>query len=167
VRAAALSALARLGAATEVDRKIAAADPSPVVRRTVAELAVQLGLTDCARLLDDPDPGVVEAACFAAGEIGDRAVVDRLATIARGHDDPLCRESAVAALGAIGAPEGLDAVIEALSDRPEVRRRAVVALSAYEGPRVTEALESRLTDRDWQVRQAAEDVLGISGSEPS
>jgi HEAT repeat protein len=85
--------------------------------------------------------------------------VPELCRIATGHDDALCRESAVAALGAIGDPAGLPSVLAALSDRPPVRRRAVIALAPFEGPVVQEALERALTDRDWQVRQAAEDQL--------
>ena len=66
----------------------------------------------------------------------------------------------MAALGAIGDRRGLDAVLTAASgDRPAVRRRAVVALAAFDGPEVDAALERALTDRDWQVRQAAEDLL--------
>jgi HEAT repeat protein len=91
----------------------------------------------------------------------------------------MCREAAVAAIGAIAArpsseeipnqsdiggsedsPEGLEAVLSALSDRPAVRRRAVIALAAFDGPRVRSALAESLSDRDWQVRQAAEDQLG-------
>jgi HEAT repeat protein len=47
----------------------------------------------------------------------------------------------------------------AASDRPAVRRRAVVALAAFDGPEVDAALRTALRDRDWQVRQAAEDLL--------
>jgi HEAT repeat protein len=80
--------------------------------------------------------------------------------VARGHDDALCREAAVAALGAIGDRRGLDPVLAAASgDRPGVRRRAVVALAAFDGPEVEAALRAALEDRDWQVRQAAEDLL--------
>ncbi len=81
--------------------------------------------------------------------------------IATGHDDPLCREAAVAALGAIGHEAGLDAVLGGMEDRPPVRRRAVLALSAFEGPGVETALRRALEDRDRQVRQAAE-ALGAS-----
>ena len=80
--------------------------------------------------------------------------------VANGHGDALCREAAVAALGAIGHADGLPVVLEALGDRPTVRRRAVLALAAFDGPEVEAALERALTDRDWQVRQAAEDLLG-------
>jgi hypothetical protein len=35
----------------------------------------------------------------------------------------------------------------------------VIALAAFEGPEVDAALRRALEDRDWQVRQAAEDLL--------
>ena len=41
--------------------------------------------------------------------------------------DPLAREAAVAALGAIGHPDGLPAILAATSDKPAIRRRAVLA----------------------------------------
>jgi HEAT repeat protein len=68
------------------------------------------------------------------------------------------REAAVAALGAIGDPAGLAAVLAATRDRATVRRRAVLALAPFDGPGVDAALERARTDRDWQVRQAAEDL---------
>jgi HEAT repeat protein len=76
------------------------------------------------------------------------------------HGDPLVREAAVAALGALGDPAGLDAVLAACSDRPAIRRRAVLALAAFDGPDVDAALQAALDDHDWQTRQAAEDLLG-------
>jgi HEAT repeat protein len=81
--------------------------------------------------------------------------------VGSGHRDPLCREAAVAALGAIGDPSGLTAVLAALEDKPAVRRRAAVALAAVEGAAVEEALHRCLEDRDWQVRQVAEDLLAL------
>jgi hypothetical protein len=36
-----------------------------------------------------------------------------------------------------------------------------LALAPFDGPEVTAALEKALLDRDWQVRQAAEDLLAI------
>ena len=111
-------------------------------------------------MLDDPDAGVVEVAAWAlgvrAGAHGD--TVARLSTVAATHDDPLCREAAVAALGAIGDERGLPAILSATKDKPAIRRRAVIALAPFEGPEVDDALDAALTDRDWQVRQAAEDL---------
>jgi len=165
VRAAALGALARLGKLELDDVWHAAGDDDPRVRARAAELAVGLG-PEAEALLDaalvDGDARVVEAACFALGELGDEATasVTDLSAVGEGHPDPLCREAAVAALGAIGAPAGLAAILAATSDKPAVRRRAVLALSPFSGPEVDAALERALTDRDWQVRQAAEDLTG-------
>jgi HEAT repeat protein len=159
VRAAALGALVRMGRAGADVIVKALADPSPIVRRRCADMAAALEDGDFLPLLSDGDPSVVEAACFAVGELRDAGAVELLATIAREHDDALCRESAVAALGAIGDRAGLPAILAALSDRPPVRRRAVIALAPFDGPEVDDALNTALSDRDWQVRQAAEDQL--------
>ncbi|MGH9103434.1 MAG: HEAT repeat domain-containing protein, partial [Acidimicrobiales bacterium] len=86
-------------------------------------------------------------------------LVEDLARIASSHRDALCREAAVAALGSIGSPGGLGAILAALEDVPAVRRRAVLALAPFEGPEVAGALQRAAGDRDWQVRQAAEDLM--------
>jgi HEAT repeat protein len=44
-----------------------------------------------------------------------------------------------------------------------VRRRAVISLAPFDSPDVTAALRAALSDRDWQVRQAAEDLLAAAG----
>jgi HEAT repeat protein len=172
VRSTALGALLRLGQLSPDKVRAALVDPAPQVRARAAEVAASLGgalAREVGGLLDDPDASVVEAACFALGEMGpdlagDQETAVRLSAVARAHVDPLCREAAVAALGAIGAPGGLEAILSATSDKPAVRRRAVLALASFEGPEVDAALERALTDRDWQVRQAAEDLTGRSTS---
>jgi HEAT repeat protein len=161
VRATALGALARLGRLTPQDIASAARDESATVRARAAELT-DIEPVLC-QLLEDREPLVSEAACFKLGELGEKAsnqAVDRLALTATGHPDPLCREAAVAALGAIGKQAGLPAILAGTADKPAVRRRAVLALAPFEGPEVDAALEQALTDRDWQVRQAAEDLTG-------
>jgi len=95
-----------------------------------------------------------------AGSTCRRPEVDALERVVRTHADPLCREAAVAALGAVGEAGALDTVLFALADKPAVRRRASIALAAFDDPRVDVALRACLEDRDWQVRQAAEDLLG-------
>ena len=122
-------------------------------------------------LLADPDPSVVEVACWAAGENPDLAdvLVNPVVTVAGigpdsdrpGHQDHLCREAAVAALGALGHASGRPSVLAGLTQRATIRRRAVLALAAFEGDDVEAALTEALGDRDWQVRQAAEDLLGV------
>jgi HEAT repeat protein len=159
VRATALGALQRMGRLDPATVAVASIDRSPVVRRRSADLA-----SDPATLLtlvDDPEPSVVEAACAALGEIGDagRPGVPALGRVCGHHPDQRCREAAAAALGAIGDPAGVPAILAALSDKPTVRRRAVIALAPFSGPEIEAALVQALEDRDWQVRQAAEDLL--------
>ena len=162
VRASALGALVRMGAATPSDAEASLADLDPVTRRYACELGAALPGARFADLLFDEDDMVVEAACHAVGEVHDQNAVPTLILIASRHDDALCRESAVAALGAIGDVAGLPAVVAALDDKPQVRRRAAVALAAFEDPVAEVALKRCLGDSDWQVRQVAEDVLGLS-----
>jgi len=173
VRTAALGALHRLGALETETLVAALADPETEVRRRACVLAGRLlaapgtnhELVDAVvRVLEsDPRSTVVETAAWSLGEAGStcgRSGVQSLERVATAHVDPLCRESAVAALGAIGDPGALDCVLAALGDKPAVRRRAAIALSAFDDPRVEVALRRCLEDRDWQVRQAAEDLLG-------
>ena len=113
VRAAALGALARCGELDVAQVRRALADDAAAVRCRAAELAP--AEVELVGLLGDPDASVVEAAAAALGERDrDPGPVEELCQVARGHDDPLCRESAVAALGAIAA--GLDADAEAVAD---------------------------------------------------
>ena len=184
VRSAALGALAARG---HLETRLivdALGDDAWTVRRRACELAGRRALstsgaiehgemTDTGALferlvetLSDREPLVAEAAAWALGELAPIApdgpvdCVGPLAEMATRHPDPLCREAAVAALGAIGAPSSLEHVLSALGDKPPIRRRATIALAAFADPRADEALHACLTDRDWQVRQAAEDILG-------
>jgi HEAT repeat protein len=171
-RAAALGALRRMGALDTHALVSAMSDLAPVVRRRACELAGRGSGEDDSpgEIVDalvrtvscDTDPSVVESAAWALGEVGlrDGAEVRALEGVVREHDDPLCREAAVAALGAIGDAAALDTILGALEDKAPVRRRAAIALAAFDGPRVDDALRRCLEDRDWQVRQAAEDLLG-------
>ena len=174
VRAAALGALARLHAIDDDQWHTSIADdPDPAVRRRACELvgrwATQrsegepvvtlVGLLIGA--LGDDAPAVTEAAAWALGEFAQRAAtaLGPLSAVATGHDDPLCREAAVAALGTLDEPGALTVVLGALDDKPAIRRRAAIALAAFDDPAATEGLRRCLEDRDWQVRQAAEVLL--------
>jgi len=164
VRATALGALERLGALTEEDVITALLDSDPAVRRRGCEVGVRWPGVVLLGALGDTDASVVEMAAWALGEREDPGAVEMLASLSArsgGHADPLCREAAVAALGAIGDPRGLPAVLAALEDKPAIRRRAAVALAAFDGPEVDAALQRCLEDRDWQVRQVAEDLMAV------
>lgn len=185
VRATALRALDRAGDLRADELASALGDQAAVVRIAAVELAVartDVALDAAAALLDDADSRVVEAAAWVCGEKAGAspfddsspddsvhpspvpgsaaaAVVARLARLARAHEDALCRESAIAALGAIADPAGLPAILAGLDDKPAVRRRAVIALAPFDSPKVDEALIRAGRDRDRQVRSAAAELL--------
>ena len=160
VRSTALGALERLGELSDDDVSDALADPEPAVRRRAAEVAATHPAVDLLGALHDDDARVVEVAAWSCGEHeSDRdEIVERLIELAGSADDPLVRESSVAALGAIGDERAVAAILAATADKPAVRRRAVLALAPFDGDEVEAAIERALVDRDWQVRQAAEDL---------
>jgi len=167
VRSVALAGLVHAASRRTAARtwRVAAEDADRNVRRRAAELAPALRGDASARvllaLLADEEPLVAEAAAFALGEHPSATprVIDALALAATAHDDALVREAAVAALGAIGDPSALPAVLAACDDKPAVRRRAVLALAAFEGTEVDARLKQALEDRDWQTRTSAEQLL--------
>lgn len=163
-RELALGALDRLGALPDIVVAALLADPDHRVRRRAATLAGRRRDVSLLAALDDPDIDVVETATWACGEqeLADERVIARLIELAGGATEPLVREAAVAALGAIGDERGLPAILAGCADKPAVRRRAVLALAPFDGPEVDAALQAALTDRDWQVRQSAEDVVRAS-----
>ncbi|MHB1137591.1 MAG: HEAT repeat domain-containing protein, partial [Microthrixaceae bacterium] len=165
VRAAALAALDRAGDLREPELAAGLGDDAAEVRRRAARLAATRADAGAAlaALLDDADDSVVEVAAFANGERPgvDMETLTRLVEVARTHSDSLCREAAVAALGSLGDPAGLPAVLGACGDKATVRRRAVLALAAFDGEEVTAMLVRLVDDRDLQVRQAAEELLAI------
>jgi HEAT repeat protein len=216
VRAAALSALERLGTLTSVDVASALEDTDLRVRRRACELATIIPVTSEAspridaillRYLQTGDETMAELSAWSLGErhqqqsvdsqeaalrippegslptgkpdwepqgdgegtVSDTisetenqtlsAIVQALAETVYRHPDALVREASVAALGCIGTSEAKAPILHALSDKATVRRRAVIALAAFEGDDVEAALAQASGDRDWQVRQAAEDLL--------
>lgn len=161
LRALALGGLERLDALDDTALDNALADPSRDVRCRALEIAIAHHSVEVLHLLDDLDDLVVETAAFVLGEretVTDE-IIARLSHVARAHEISICREAAIAALGALGDEAGLPAILGGLDDRPPVRRRAVLALAPFDTPEVTQALQRATGDRDRQVRQAAEDLL--------
>ncbi len=163
VRIAALGALERTASLTGEDLDAALRDPVPAVRRRACEASAHFagdGAPSLLSALDSDDATVAEVAAWASGERRppEPGVLPALAALTTQHPDALVREAAVAALGSIGDPTALDAILAATQDKATVRRRAVIALAPFEGAAVDEALARAREDRDWQVRQAAEDL---------
>lgn len=186
VRAATLGALARCKALRAEHVVSALTDIDAQVRCRAVELAPDD--IELVHLLDDNDATVVEAAAAALGERHwDASPVSQLCDIAQSHDDPLCRESAIAALGAIaagmednstvGMTEGeatgalvdhgavralaFEVLLAAMEDRPQIRRRALLGLHQFDDERAVAAVESAIDDKDRQVRAVAGELLGV------
>ena len=154
VQVAALGTLARLEELQAADVEAALATGRPARRRAVeVALRARGGAPNLApraiavRSKKSHSLVVVGAAWFLA-ERRTLAAVPELAATATGHEDARCREAAVAALGAIGDPAGLPAVLSALTDVATVRRRATVAPAGFDDPRVTPALRAATGDRE-------------------
>ena len=162
IREAALGALARIDQLNNEVLQTFASDTDSRVRIRVAELAATSHTFDLVPLLNDKESQVIEMAAWACGEHESARdeIMNELIRLVVHHDDALVREAAVAALGAIGDESGLPAILSACQDKPAIRRRAVLALAPFDSPEVEKALKVALEDRDWQVRQAAEDLLG-------
>ena len=159
-RILALRGVVRQNLVASDDWRLALADPDVDVRREALNQIAHAEIEDDAIyvalmvLLNDDDALVVDGAVFALGEHLFVGAVDQMCVIATSHEDARCRESAIAALGAIGDDRARPAILAALDDKPPVRRRAIVALSNFEGPDIDEALARASEDRDWQVRAA-------------
>jgi HEAT repeat protein len=159
-RVLALRGAVRQRLVTSDDWRRALSDEDVTVRREALNQIAHVELddegvfTELMNCLDDDDALVVDGALFALGEHLYVAAVERMCEIATGHEDARCRESAIAALGAIGDDRARPAILGALDDKAPVRRRAIVALSNFEGPDVDAALARASEDRDWQVRAA-------------
>jgi len=160
LRAIALGALSRVDALTDEHLRAGLADVDRDVRVRAVELSIGRPAIDLVPSLSDSDDLVVETAAWALGEREDDTpnVITALCEVGGKHEISICREAAIAALGAIGAEAGLATILGGLDDRAPVRRRAVLALAPFEGPAVEAALERAANDRDRQVRQAAEDL---------
>ena len=160
VRATALRVLDNEGKLEKSIVERSLSDSAFKVRNALAYLISTNRDIPAMKFLLDEDAEIVEIACWGVGERGDTSaeILDVLQSITESHSDSLCRESAVAALGALGNRDALGSILKAVEDIATVRRRAVLALAPFDGPEVELAIAKALEDRDWQVRQAAEDI---------
>ena len=164
-RASALRSLARMGQLDTDTLVKFLRDTDCEVRRTAVELSAPFHMVEVHTLIDDDDVFVAEMVAWCLGErtvIRDEEIevlIDRTTT----HDEAVVREACAAALGSLGDPRGLSAILAACSDKPAVRRRAILALAPFDGAEVDAALTHALEDKDWQVRQNAEDLINPRG----
>ncbi len=159
---------------------------SAAVRKRALELLGELADEDDQASIDvimraamnDSDDQVRGAAVDALDEIGQDAVEQFLAEVtganrseanwvtaerfarALGAERPELRMAAANALGRLGEPSTLPAILKTLTDPdPRVRLRACHACGSFADPRAVPALIERLED-DSRVRRAAANALG-------
>jgi HEAT repeat protein len=106
------------------------------------------------RLLNDPEADVKAAAAFPDLNAAYHATTDWLIQF-----------SIVAALGELGAPEGVDLLTEALASPVElVQTTAITALGELGDPRAVELVLPFAANDDWQVRyRVAQTLSRFSG----
>ena len=184
--------LARSGDTDTLTERLLGSD-SPAVRKRAAELLGELvdeRDTDIvgslvAVAMSDDNEEVRAAAIDALDEIGTGAVEQLLVKVtgtkiqqgatwatakrfasALSSEIPELRMAAANALGKLGEPNAIPALVNALSDEnPEVRIRACAALGTLEHPQAVEALIGLLDDSRGRVRLAAANALATIGSD--
>jgi hypothetical protein len=168
-RALAWSARKRNGLLEARDVTEMLRDDSVVVARRGIEFAVDFAEIDLVVFLEGTDLDLAEVSAFTLGERASRGgntnvELAALREMAEHHDDALCREAAIAALGA--AAEHLDesdsnriatrtVLLAALEDKATIRRRAIVGLCLFDDPESVARVSAARSDRDTQVRRIA------------
>ena len=114
-----------------------------------------------AGLLNQEDYDFKAQVAEKLGMFKGKTVVDALTGLA-GSRRPFEREMAVEALGTVGDPAGIDALVTASRDKFfSVRIKACVSMGRFGDPRVVEALGAALaSDGNSGVRVAAARALG-------
>jgi putative membrane-bound dehydrogenase-like protein len=127
------------------------------VRTRITFLLSRIGtdkaMTAVRRALNDPDLEVRVAAARAAGLLKDRNAVDQLVHLVA-KDEPAVRRQAATALGQIGDPRALPALLEgtATATDPFVRHALIYSLITFDQPA---AIKKGLTHASPRVREAA------------
>ncbi len=175
MRAAAAGVLGEIGnPAAQAALIRASDDPVPLVRATVVKALGQLQTLYAAKhlatMLDDPSPMVRTVVIWGLGHSRYEAAVPALAALAvtpvSPVDAPTCMDclyerpepAAVIALGRIGGPDAVAALIEVLGNPSWVNRAIAAEALALEGGRSDEvkaALKARLQDPSALVRARA------------
>lgn len=146
-------------------------DPDWAVRQAAVESLGRIGDASAAPLLVAaitgadrvPDPNgasaVRAAAAEALGRIGDSAMPVLLEAL-RGRHVKL-RETAIAAIGAVGGPAAAASLGDMVADdRSSVRQAAITALVRAGGLAAVPALSRALAHKDPTTRRCAADALG-------
>ena len=170
IRAAALTALAKMDGPIEVERICALLlDPEIEVQNRAVEVLIKardpLTIRHLVAVLKDENEYSRRAAVEVLNEIGDANSVKFLLAAIK-DADWWVRSRAGDALGKIGGPKVIDAVLELVRDKDEdIRRTAIEILNQTKDERAIGQLINATRDKDWWVSERAVDALAEIGSE--
>jgi HEAT repeat protein len=171
-RANAAADLGVAGAAEAVPALSRSLDDRDVrVRQAVVWALGQTGelgtLTNMVRLLGDPHIRVARRAQEVLAERG-LEVKDAILAYAASSANRSGRLAAIELIGWLRIPEGVDLLLNCVSDLdPEIRVKAVKAAAAVGDPRFLEPFHQLLSDVRWEVRCQAAKGLTVFGSPDS
>ncbi len=169
VRAATLSALAKMDGPVEIEQVCALLrDPEIDVQNKAIDVVIRANDPETIKylipVLKDENEYARRAAVEVLNEIGNaNSVKELLEAVA--DDDWWVRSRAADALGKIGGPKVIDAVLHLVGDQDEdIRRAAVEILNQTKDDRSVGHLIDATKDKDWWVSERAVDALAEIGS---
>jgi HEAT repeat protein len=168
VRAVAARALARIGSGEAVKALANTLnDPSELTRLRMAENLERLGHVAVEQLIDTLDRGMPPGRLLAVRVLGNLRAIEAspaLREAMRDEESADVRAQAALALGKIGNPDDLPALIEAASDETwPVRALAASALGMIGDVSTIPTLRELTVDREWWVRLNASRALANIG----
>jgi eukaryotic-like serine/threonine-protein kinase len=169
VRAATLSALARMDGPIDIEKVCALLrDPEIDVQNKAIDVVIRANDPETIKylipVLKDENEYARRAAVEVLNEIGNAKSVKELLE-AVSDDDWWVRSRAADALGKIGGPRVVEAVLQLVGDQDEdIRRSAVEILNQTKDDRAVGHLIEATKDKDWWVSERAVDALAEIGS---
>ena len=169
VRAATLSALARMDGPIDIEKVCALLrDPEIDVQNKAIDVVIRANDPETIKylipVLKDENEYARRAAVEVLNEIGNAKSVKELLE-AVSDDDWWVRSRAADALGKIGGPRVVEAVLQLVGDQDEdIRRAAVEILNQTKDDRAVGHLIEATKDKDWWVSERAVDALAEIGS---
>ena len=169
VRAATLSALARMDGPIDIEKVCALLrDPEIDVQNKAIDVVIRANDPETIKflipVLKDENEYARRAAVEVLNEISNAKSVKELLE-AVSDDDWWVRSRAADALGKIGGPRVVEAVLQLVGDQDEdIRRAAVEILNQTKDDRAVGHLIEATKDKDWWVSERAVDALAEIGS---
>ena len=153
---------------------VAATDANARIRYDVISQIGTVGTVDLQKSLEilsdrlfvDPEIDVRAAAAASLGSLQLNQAFDLLKTAYESTNDWMFQFSIIAAIGDLGAPQGLEFLAEALQNPNElVKIAAIGSLGDLGNPKAVSLLLPFIDDPDWQIRHRVSQALATLGGD--